>query len=73
MSKTGKSGKLKKTSPGSYSTTGTTPADWGVDIYKPYESPGPTQRVETIHLEQAKRKPTTKNLPTSYKGTTATG
>ena len=35
MGATGKSGKLKKTSPTSYSTTGTTPKDWGVDTSKP--------------------------------------
>tara|TARA_R100001530_G_C4207735_1_gene126516 strand:+ start:160 stop:375 length:216 start_codon:yes stop_codon:yes gene_type:complete len=36
---------------------------------------GPSQRVETLHLPQAKanKKKNTKNLPTSYKGTTATG
>ena len=60
MGKTGKSGKLKKTSPGSYSTTGTTPADWGIDIYKPYEGHGPSQRVETLHLKKAKA-PTNRN------------
>ena len=69
MGQTGKSGKLKKTSPGSYSTTGTTPADWGIDIYKPYESHGPSQRVETLHLKKAQRKPTTKNINLSQKGT----
>ena len=34
---------------------------------------GPSQSIETLHLKKAQRKPTTKNLPTSYKGTTATG
>ena len=58
MSKTGQSGKLKKTSKGSYSTTGTTPADWGIDIYKPYEGHGPSQRVENLHKA---RVPTNKN------------
>ena len=73
MGATGKSGKLKKTSSTTYSTTGTKPEDWGIDPLKPYEGHGPSQRVETLHLKKAKRGPTTKDLPKSYKGTTEIG
>ena len=37
-------GKLKKTGPGAYSTTGTKPSDWGVDPLKPYKSHGDTYK-----------------------------
>ena len=50
-------GKLKKTSPGTYSTTGTKPGDWGVDPLKPYSAPkGGTIRVTDLHKQAKKKK-----------------
>ena len=55
-------GKLKKTSPGTYSTTGTKPSDWGVDYLKPYSAPkGDSIRVTDLH-KQAKKRKKTKNI-----------
>ena len=68
MGATGKRGKLKATSSGTFSTTGTKPSDWGVDPMKPYTSSGPSQKVETLHLHQARR-PTTKDVSLIQKGT----
>jgi hypothetical protein len=67
-------GKLKKTSPYSYSTTGTKPSDWGVDPTKPFSSGGDRYITDPKEgLKKASRKQrNTKNIdPFNNKGRNA--
>ena len=69
-------GKLKQTSPGTYSTTGTKPSDWGIDDpLKPYKSHGPTYKFDSkkgIKEAKSRKQKNTKDIdPFNNKGRNA--